>query len=144
GGRGRNRSHLRSTELLTRRSGEGESGGGENWQWLPFTPMNEEHYLRPLAVYFQGRVYVVGQEEHVNAMEMLDVGGSGQWTFLTSINLCPGFIIYFMAIVGNELFVKDIEVPGCFSTELDSDPKLEKLIQREFIPDGKLLTVHLK
>ncbi|VDL64223.1 unnamed protein product [Hymenolepis diminuta] len=106
GGRGRNRSHLRSTELLTRRSGEGESGGGENWQWLPFTPMNEEHYLRPLAVYFQGRVYVVGQEEHVNAMEMLDVGGSGQWTFLTSINLCPGFIIYFMAIVGNELFVK--------------------------------------
>ncbi|VUZ48095.1 unnamed protein product [Hymenolepis diminuta] len=58
GGIGRNQVYLRSTELLTQLSGEG--GGGEKWQWRPFSPMNEEHGGDLPAAYLQGRVYVVG------------------------------------------------------------------------------------
>ncbi|VDL58465.1 unnamed protein product [Hymenolepis diminuta] len=76
-------SPLHSTVLLTRRSGEIGGGGGEKWQWLPYTPMNEEHDGHPLAVYFQWRVYVVGYGEIVQKMEMLDVAAGGQWTSLT-------------------------------------------------------------
>ncbi|VDL63387.1 unnamed protein product [Hymenolepis diminuta] len=108
GGYDRNGSILRSTELLTRRSGEVASGRGEKWQWLPYTPMNKEHIGFPLAVYFQGRVYVVGYMEFVNEMEMLDVRGSSQWTSLTFSTHSPDqrLKINSMARVGNELFVK--------------------------------------
>ncbi|VUZ38654.1 unnamed protein product, partial [Hymenolepis diminuta] len=57
--------------------------GGEKWQWRPFSPVNEEHGGDILAAYFQGRVYVVGCREYVDAMEMLDVTADGQWTSLT-------------------------------------------------------------
>ncbi|VUZ47604.1 unnamed protein product, partial [Hymenolepis diminuta] len=40
GGIGRNQVGLRSTELLTQLAGEGGGGGGEKWQWRPFSPMN--------------------------------------------------------------------------------------------------------
>ncbi|VDL62664.1 unnamed protein product [Hymenolepis diminuta] len=103
GGIGRNELPLRSTELLTRRSGEEKGGGGEKWQWIPNTQMNEKHGGHPLAVYFQGRIYVVGYGENVDTMEMLDVAAGGQWT---SLNFYPQrFSIKSMARVGNELFV---------------------------------------
>ncbi|VDL64500.1 unnamed protein product [Hymenolepis diminuta] len=103
GGMGKNRLPLRSTELLTRRPNDVGGGGGEKWQWLPYTPMNEEHDCCPLAVYFQGRVYVVGCGEYVNKMEMLDVTAGSQWTSLTFFR--QRLEIQSMAIVGNELFV---------------------------------------
>ncbi|VDL64114.1 unnamed protein product [Hymenolepis diminuta] len=59
GGIGRNGFPLRSTELLMRRSGEVEGGGGEKWQWIPFPPMNKEHDFHSFAVYFRGRVCVI-------------------------------------------------------------------------------------
>ncbi|VDL61201.1 unnamed protein product [Hymenolepis diminuta] len=105
GGIGRNGLHLRSTELLTRRSGEVGGGEGEKWQWLPYTSMNKEHRGNPLAVYFQGRVYVVGYGEIVKEMEMLDVAAGGQWTPLTFSRQRQYLSIQSMAIVGNELFV---------------------------------------
>ncbi|VUZ49959.1 unnamed protein product [Hymenolepis diminuta] len=74
---GRNRLPLPSTELLTRRSGEegeGGGGGGDKWQWLPFAPTNEEHRGDPLAVYFQGRVCIVGCGGFVNKIEIMTVG----------------------------------------------------------------------
>ncbi|VUZ41082.1 unnamed protein product [Hymenolepis diminuta] len=49
-----------------------------------------------------------------------------------------------MAIVGNELFVK---VDGIlYSNELDGQGKRQhaKWRRREFVPDGKLITVKLK
>ncbi|VDL63204.1 unnamed protein product [Hymenolepis diminuta] len=106
GGIGRNQLPLRSTELLTRRSGEGGGGGGDKWQWLPYPPMNKEHSGHPLAVYFQGRVYVVGYMEVVNEMEMLDVAAGSQWTSLTTFSQRPRLIIYSMTKVGNELLIK--------------------------------------
>ncbi|VDL64131.1 unnamed protein product [Hymenolepis diminuta] len=107
GGYDRNGSILRSTELLTRQSAEAAGGGGEKWQWLPYIPMNKEHRGEPLAVYFQGRVYVVGYLEVVNEMEMLDVTAGSQWTSLTFSSHSPDqrLKIYSMARVGNELFV---------------------------------------
>ncbi|VDL63736.1 unnamed protein product [Hymenolepis diminuta] len=108
GGKGRNGLPLRSTELLTRQFGEGGGGRGMKWEWLPFTPMNKEHGVDPLAVYFQSRVYVVGCGEKVNEMEMLDVKAGGQWTSLIFFSHSPDqrLRINSMAIVGNELFVK--------------------------------------
>ncbi|VDL63668.1 unnamed protein product [Hymenolepis diminuta] len=105
GGIGRKAFLLRSTELLTQRSGEVGGGGDEKWQWLPYTPMNEEHNGNPLAVYFQRRVYVVGFGERVHKMEMLDVTAGGQWTSLTSFGLSRRLRIHSMARVGNELFM---------------------------------------
>ncbi|VDL57327.1 unnamed protein product [Hymenolepis diminuta] len=116
---------LRSTELLTRWSGEGGGGRGVKLQWLPYAQMNEEHKGHPLAVYFQGRVYVVGYGKNVNEMEMLDVGGSGQWTTLAFSSL--PFRIESMATVGNELFVHVPGTPGPYSTELHGDPKVSSL-----------------
>uniref|UniRef100_A0A0R3SJC5 F-box/kelch-repeat protein n=1 Tax=Hymenolepis diminuta TaxID=6216 RepID=A0A0R3SJC5_HYMDI len=106
GGIGWNGSPLRSTELLTRRSGEVGGGGGEKWQWLPYTPMNKEHCGDPLAVYYQGRVYVVGWVEQMCMMEMLDVAAGGQWTSLNFFR--QNLKIYSMACVGNELFASSI------------------------------------
>ncbi|VDL63035.1 unnamed protein product [Hymenolepis diminuta] len=88
GGIGRNGSPLRSTELLTGQSAEVASGG-EKWQWLPFPPMNKEYGGFPLAVYFQGRVYVVGHWEFMNEMEMLDVAAGSQWISLTFSSHSP-------------------------------------------------------
>ncbi|VUZ38565.1 unnamed protein product [Hymenolepis diminuta] len=157
GGKGRNRSPLRSTELLMRQSAEVASGGGEKWQWLPYTPMNKKHDGFPLAVYFQGRVYVVGYCEYVNEMEMLDVRGSGQWTSLTFSTHSPDqyLTIRFMAGVGNELFVTGNEIEvinlktksiryATFSIELDGDSKLKKWIRRKIVLYGDVMTVHLK
>ncbi|VDL62985.1 unnamed protein product [Hymenolepis diminuta] len=87
GGIVRIRLPLLSTELLTQRSGEVGGGGGEKWLWLPYTPMNKEHVDFHLAVYFQGRVYVVGCGEKVNVTEMLHVAAGGQWTSLTLFSL---------------------------------------------------------
>ncbi|VUZ42747.1 unnamed protein product [Hymenolepis diminuta] len=157
GGKGRNGSPLRSTELLTRQSAEVAGGGGEKWQWLPYIPMNKEHRGEPLAVYFQGRVYVVGCGEYVDAMEMLDVAAGSQWTSITFFSLPPDqrLRIESMARVGNELFVlgNEIEVINLnttyvrlanFSIELNGDSKLTKWIRRKYGPCGKLQTVHLK
>ncbi|VUZ40689.1 unnamed protein product [Hymenolepis diminuta] len=80
-------------------------------------------------------------------MEMLDMTANGQWTSLTSFGLSQDHKIYSMARVGNELFVEVHEFndePALYSAEVDSDPKLEKWRKRTFIPDGELMTVHLK
>ncbi|VDL58127.1 unnamed protein product [Hymenolepis diminuta] len=103
GGVGRNRLPLRSTELLTRLSNEGESGEGEKWQWRHFPPMNYDHCGSPLSVYFQGRVYIVGSGDKVNEMEMLDVAAGGQWTTLTFFR--HPLTIQSMATVGKKLFL---------------------------------------
>ncbi|VUZ56195.1 unnamed protein product, partial [Hymenolepis diminuta] len=142
GGLGKNRLILRSTELLTRRSGVVGGGGGEKWQWLPYIPMNKEHGVDPLAVYFQGRVYVVGRGEKVNEMEMLDMAASGQWTSLTSFGPGQYFSIYHMAIVGNDLFVNVNDM--LYSIELDGDLKrqLTKWRKRKSAFYGDFMTVH--
>ncbi|VUZ48109.1 unnamed protein product, partial [Hymenolepis diminuta] len=142
GGIGWNGSPLRSTELLTRRSGEVGGGGGEKWQWLPYTPMNKEHCGDPLAVYYQGRVYVVGWVEQMCMMEMLDVAAGGQWTSLNFFR--QNLKIYSMACVGNELFASCFGTPGLYSVELDGDPKLAKWRRSEFVSTDHLLTVHLQ
>ncbi|VDL64173.1 unnamed protein product [Hymenolepis diminuta] len=107
GGIGRNQVSLRSTELLTQLEGERGGGGGEKWQWHPFSPMNEEHGGDLFAAYFQGRVYVVGCGEYVDAMEMLDVAADGQWTSLTSndYSLCQPLHVDSMTSVNNQLFI---------------------------------------
>ncbi|VDL63442.1 unnamed protein product [Hymenolepis diminuta] len=102
GGSGSNELPPLSTELLTRWSGKG-GGGGKKWQWLPYTPMNNQHSSHPLAVYFRGRVYIVGYGEHVDTMEMLDVAAAGQWTSLNFFR--QRLSVKSMARVGNELFV---------------------------------------
>ncbi|VUZ44089.1 unnamed protein product, partial [Hymenolepis diminuta] len=142
GGFGRNRSPLRSTELLTRRSGEVGGGGDENWEWLPYTPMNEEHNGEHFAAYFQGRVYVVSREERGHKMEMLDVTAGGQWTSLTSFGLSRR--LYSMAIFGNELFV--LGQGNVYSVELDGDAKRRfgRWKKGKSVPYGPLMTVHLK
>ncbi|VDL62986.1 unnamed protein product [Hymenolepis diminuta] len=103
GGIGSNELPLLSTELLTWQSGKGGGGGGKKWQWLPYAPMNNQHSGHPLAVYFQGRVYVVGYGEYVDTMEMLDVEAAGQWTSLNFFR--QRLRVKSMARVGNELFV---------------------------------------
>ncbi|VDL63918.1 unnamed protein product [Hymenolepis diminuta] len=150
GGIGGNELPLRSTELLTWRSGEDGGGGGEKWQWLPFTPMNKEHRGDPFAVYFQGKVYVFGCGEKVNEMEMLDVTAGGQWTSLTFFS--QHLNIQLMTRIGNELFIlhqEDLlfsDIYGLYSIELDGDPKrqLAKWRKRKDAPEQKLMTVHLK
>ncbi|VUZ38692.1 unnamed protein product, partial [Hymenolepis diminuta] len=127
GGIGKNRLPLGSTELLTGWSGKGGDGGGVKWQWLPFPPMNKDHGDDPLAVYFQGKVYVVACGENVSMMEMLDVEAGGQWTYLTSFGLRQGLRIYSMARVGNKLFVKDCNPAYAYSIILDGDPKVSLL-----------------
>ncbi|VUZ38689.1 unnamed protein product [Hymenolepis diminuta] len=106
---GRNQEGLRSTELVTRLAGEGGGGGGKKWQWGPFSPMNEEHGGDLLAAYIQGRVYVVGYGEYVEAMEMLDVVADGQWTSLTSndCSLCQPIRVGSLTGVDNQLFIAD-------------------------------------
>ncbi|VUZ38586.1 unnamed protein product, partial [Hymenolepis diminuta] len=128
GGLGRNGFILRSTELLTRRSGK----GGEKWQWRHFPPMNYGHRGFPLSVYFQGRVYVVGYVEFVKKMEMLDVETGGQWTFLNFFR--QPLKVFSMARVGNELFIAVSNSPALYSIKLDSDPKrrLAKWRKRKF------------
>ncbi|VUZ38579.1 unnamed protein product [Hymenolepis diminuta] len=106
--------------------------------------MNEKHGGHPLAVYFQGRIYVVGYGENVDTMEMLDVAAGGQWT---SLNFYPQrFSIKSMARVGNELFVNFFGTPGIYSIEMDSDSKrqLVKWRKRKFVSQMELLAVHLK
>ncbi|VUZ44875.1 unnamed protein product [Hymenolepis diminuta] len=79
-------------------------------------------------------------------MEMLDVTAGGQWTSLTSFGLSRRLRIHSMARVGNELFMSCFSTHGLYSVELDSDLKrqLAKWKKRKFVPDGKLMTVHLK
>ncbi|VUZ40678.1 unnamed protein product [Hymenolepis diminuta] len=79
-------------------------------------------------------------------MEMLDVAAGGQWTSLTTFSQRPRLIIYSMTKVGNELLIKTSDVPPSYSVELDGDPKRQhaKWRRREFVPVGKLITVHLK
>ncbi|VUZ38648.1 unnamed protein product [Hymenolepis diminuta] len=58
--------------------------------------MIREHCGDHFATYFQGRVYVAGRGENVNAMEMLDVQAGAQWT-MTSFGLRPRLQIYSIA-----------------------------------------------
>ncbi|VUZ39983.1 unnamed protein product [Hymenolepis diminuta] len=82
GGVGINGENLRTTELLTRRSGE--------------------------VVYFQGRIFVVGCMQCVNTMEMLDVAVGGYWTILNLFG--PSFetslTVRNLVRVGSDLFVR--------------------------------------
>ncbi|VUZ48092.1 unnamed protein product [Hymenolepis diminuta] len=144
GGVGRNRLPLRSTELLTRLSNEGESGEGEKWQWRHFPPMNYDHCGSPLSVYFQGRVYIVGSGDKVNEMEMLDVAAGGQWTTLTFFR--HPLTIQSMATVGKKLFLLVSDKPGFYSIELKDDLKLPIDEWRiwKLQSFAKLMTVHFK
>ncbi|VUZ56646.1 unnamed protein product [Hymenolepis diminuta] len=125
GGIGRNQVGLRSTELLTQLAGEGGGGGGEKWQWRLLFSMNEEHGGDILAAYFQERVYVVGCEEYVDAMEMLDVAADGQWTSLTSNgwSLCQPLRVGSKTSVDNLLFIADYDSYSVYSIELEIDRK---------------------
>ncbi|VUZ38772.1 unnamed protein product, partial [Hymenolepis diminuta] len=112
GGLGKRNVFLRTTELLTRRSGEGGGGGvegGEKWRWRPFPTMIDEHCDFPLSVYFQGRVFVVGFVQCVNTMEMLDVVVGGHWIILNPFGpaLETSIIVRSVVRVGSELFVRD-------------------------------------
>ncbi|VUZ44109.1 unnamed protein product [Hymenolepis diminuta] len=87
--------------------------------------MNEEHGGDILAAYFQGRVYVVGCGEYMDAMEMLDVAADGQWSSLTS-NDCSLFQplrVGSMTSVNNLLFIADYDSSSVYSIELESDPE---------------------
>ncbi|VDL62611.1 unnamed protein product [Hymenolepis diminuta] len=120
-----------------RRSGKGVVGGGEKWQWLPYIPMNNDHGSVPLAVYFQGRVYVLGLYENVN------MTASGQWTNL-NFSSRP-LTIKSMTRVGNKLFVFVSAMHGLrsgnvYSVELDGVPKVSLL---EAGPCSLLVVLHL-
>ncbi|VUZ56228.1 unnamed protein product [Hymenolepis diminuta] len=87
--------------------------------------MNEEHGGDLFAAYFQGRVYVVGCGEYVDAMEMLDVAADGQWTSLTSndYSLCQPLHVDSMTSVNNQLFIADYDSSSVYSIKLESDPE---------------------
>ncbi|VUZ39998.1 unnamed protein product [Hymenolepis diminuta] len=142
GGVGKGYVFLRTTELLTRRSGE----GGEKWQWRPFPTMNDYHSGFPLSVYFQGRVFVVGFEQCVNTMEMLDVVVGDHWTILNLFGppLETSLNVRSMVRVGSELFVRDFRQSDAYSIDLKislerPNPKCRK---RDIIPFGQLIAVN--
>ncbi|VUZ38825.1 unnamed protein product [Hymenolepis diminuta] len=87
--------------------------------------MNEKHGGDIPASYLQGRVYVVGYGENVDAMEMLDVAADGQWTSLTSndCSLCQPLRVGSMTGVDNQLFIADYYSSSVYSIELESDPE---------------------
>ncbi|VUZ40618.1 unnamed protein product, partial [Hymenolepis diminuta] len=148
GGIGKNGENFRSTELLTRRSGEvgfGGDGGGEKWQWRPFPTMNDHHAL-PLSVYFQGRVFVVGFMRSVNTMEMLDVVVGGPWTILNLFGppLKTSLTVESMVRVGSELFVKSGDSSDAYSIDLkiSLERPIPKWRERKSIPFGTLIAVN--
>ncbi|VUZ57304.1 unnamed protein product [Hymenolepis diminuta] len=110
--------------------------------------MKSSHHGFPLSVYFQGRVYVVGFGEYGKEMEMLNVGGNGEWTILKTFDplFQEGLLIGSMVIVGSELFVKDLITRATYLAVLESHEKRLHLfwLDRAIFFKGELTTVHLK